>query len=189
MLKLTHVPFPELSTARLCLRKASLKDANAYHQLLSCAEIAKFSDVPANPTKKRSERFVSWMSKLQPRGKGVGWIIESINSKSVLGAIRINSIEKKAQCGMIGYEIHPDHWGQGFATEALSSVVVFAHTELELNRLEAWTVVGNEASNRVLAKCGFLHEGVQREKAQFNGALHTLNLYGRLAKDTLPKVT
>ena len=37
-------------------------------------------------------------------------------------------------------------------SEALAAVVEFGHQQIALNRLEAWTSPGNDASDRVLAK-------------------------------------
>ena len=180
---LASTSFPELSTRRLLLERPSLKDANDYHQILSCPEISRYSDVPNNPTKKRSERFVSWMSKLHTRGTGVGWIIKLHSTSDTIGSVRINSIEKKASCGVIGYEIHPDFWNTGYATEALHAVVDHAHGNMELNRLQAWTTVGNKASEKVLLNNGFQYEGTQRSRIRFKDQYWDIRLYARLAED------
>jgi len=172
-----------LQTTRLSLQSASLKDAADYRQILSRPEMCRYSDVPHNPTKKRSERFVSWMSKMHARRTGVGWIIKLRSTGKTIGAIRINSIEKKAKCGVIGYEIHPDFWNSGYATEALNAVVVHAHESLSLNRLEAWTTQGNQASDKVLIKNGFQYEGTQRAKVWFRDQFWDIRLFGRLADD------
>lgn len=123
------------------------------------------------------------MSKLHARETGIGWLICLKDQSDALGSIRINSIEKKAQCGVLGYELHPDHWGKGYATEALEAVVQYAHNDLDLNRLEAWASVGNEASERVLLKNGFQFEGMQREKVCVRDQFQNIRLYGRLASD------
>lgn len=47
-------------------------------------------------------------------------------------------------------------------TEALTCVVEFIFTQTELDRLQAHADVRNIASNRVLEKCGFTHEGTIR---------------------------
>jgi len=180
---LKSTPFPEIDTNRLSLKCPSLKDATDYHQILSCPEISRYSDVPHNPTKKRSERFVSWMSKLHPRGTGVGWILKLRDTNKCIGAIRINSIEKKAKCGLIGYELHPDFWNKGYATEALNAVVSHAHQVMSLHRLEAWTTVGNKASEKVLLNNGFHYEGTQRAKVRFRDQYWDIQLYGRLTED------
>lgn len=68
-------------------------------------------------------------------------------------------------------------------TEALHAVVACGHQLFELNRIEAWTVPGNAASDRVLEKVGFRLEGVQRQKAWFKGKFHDFRLFGRVAND------
>lgn len=123
------------------------------------------------------------MSKLHARGTGIGWIVKLCDSSNTIGAIRINSIEKKASCGVLGYEIHPDYWNTGYATEALGAVVDHAHGVMGLNRLEAWTTIDNDASGRVLLNNGFQYEGTQRSKARFRDQLWDIRLYGRLAVD------
>jgi len=180
---LKSTPFPELRTSRLTLRCPKLDDSAAYHKILSCPEISRYSDIPQKPTKKRSERFVSWMSKLHARGTGVGWIVELRQTSNTIGAIRINSIEKKAKCGVIGYELHPDFWNAGYATESLGAVVEHAHENMLLNRLEAWTIGANKASEQVLLNNGFQYEGTQRARIWFRDQYWDIRLYGRLAED------
>jgi len=183
--------YPSIESNRLIMRKPSMKDAPIYHHILSFPETSRYSDVPHQPTVKRSERFVSWMSKLESRGTGIAWLVclrdnpDAGETSSVIGSVRINSIEKKAQCGMLGYELHPEYWSNGYATEALGSVVKYAHNEIALNRLEAWTIDGNVASERVLIKNGFQFEGMQREKAMLRGRYRNIRLFGRLANDKL----
>jgi len=123
------------------------------------------------------------MSKLHVRGTGVGWIVKLRDSSTIIGSVRINSIEKKASCGVIGYEVHPDYWNKGYATEALNAVVRHAHDVLGLNRLQAWTTVGNKASDKVLLNNGFQYEGTQRSRVKFRNQFWDIRLYGRLAAD------
>jgi [ribosomal protein S5]-alanine N-acetyltransferase len=103
--------------------------------------------------------------------------------KAVAGAVRFNSFEKKWRCGEIGYELHPDYWGKGLMTEAVRAVVACGHQTFRLNRIDAWTLPGNGASDRVLEKSGFRHEGTLRQKAWFKGAFHDFRIFGRIAAD------
>ena len=52
-----------------------------------------------------------------------------------------------------------------------------------LGLLDAWTLPGNAASDRVLEKSGFRHEGTLRQKAWFKGAFHDFRIFGRIASD------
>lgn len=181
----TAKKFPALSTARLSLRAPTLKDAAAFHALMSIPDMTRFSNWPNSPTKAQIERAVRWMSKVYASGKGCAWIIEDRRSKRLAGALRYNSIDKKWRCGEIGYELHPDFWGKGLMTEAVTVVVTCGHETFGLNRIEAWTLPGNAASDRVLEKCGFRYEGTLRQKARFKGAFHDFRMFGRVAGDVM----
>jgi [ribosomal protein S5]-alanine N-acetyltransferase len=173
--------FPKLTTDRLNLRAPTAKDAALLRGLLSIAAVTRFSNWPDAPSQIQCERYARWMSKLHTSGKGCAWLIEDRGSKSFIGAIRFNTFHKKWKHGEIGYESHPDFWGRGLMTEALRAVVACGHGTFKLNRIEAWTLPGNAASDRVLQKAGFQHEGTMRQKAWFKGAFHDFRMFGRLS--------
>jgi ribosomal-protein-alanine N-acetyltransferase len=181
---LTSLPsFPVLTTNRLRLRQPRVDDAVPFGALLSMPGVTRFSNWPDAPTAIQAKRFAGWMSKLHGSGKGCAWIIEDRPSKTLIGAIRFNHFDKRWQFGEIGYELHPDFWGRGLMTEALRVVVHCGHQVLRLNRIEAWTLPGNTASDRVLEKSGFQYEGTLRQRARFKGAFHDFRMFGRIAGD------
>lgn len=178
-------PFPVLATERLKPRAVDFSDANFYYRLLSIAEVTRFSDLPDRATKAQAERFVAWMAKLFDNKKSCAWIIEARRDGTSVGAIRINRIHRPWRWGEIGYESHPDFWGRGVMTEAVRAVVTCGHRGFGLNRMEAWTLPGNDASDRVLTKAGFVYEGALKQKAWFKGAYHDFRMFGRVAADPL----
>ncbi len=58
----------------------------------------------------------------------------------------------------IGYVIHPDHWNQGYATEAISAVIrdLFRKGYIEI---KAASFADNAASRRVMEKYGMRRNG------------------------------
>lgn len=177
--------FPTLRTRRLVLRAPVSSDAEPFRALLSIPEVTRYSNWPVAPSNPQAERFMRWMAKLHPSGKGCAWMIEDRDSSAFIGAIRFNSIDKKWRGAEIGYESNPAAWGKGLMSEAVSAVVAWGHEALKLNRIEAWTLPGNGASDRVLEKSGFRYEGTQRQKAWFKGAYHDFWIFGRIAGDPL----
>lgn len=175
--------FPTLRTERLLMRAPTLEDAPAYHEILSLRDVTRYINLRNSPTPERSRKFVQWMLRLYPGGKGCAWIIEPIATSELVGAIRIDEIDTRSRCGTIGYEMNPAWWGRGVMSEALLALVRCAHTVFELNRLEAWTLHGNKASDRVLIKNGFCYEGTLRQKSRFKGAFHDLRMFSHLASD------
>ena len=125
------------------------------------------------------------MTRLFDSKKGCAWIIEACRDGTSVGAIRINHIHKRWRWGEIGYESHPDFWGRGVMTEAVRAVVTCGHRDFGLNRMEAWTLPGNDASDLVLTKAGFVYEGTLKQKAWFKSAYHDFRMFGRVAADPL----
>jgi ribosomal-protein-alanine N-acetyltransferase len=175
--------FPALTTRRLHLRLPKVEDTAAFGNVLSLAEVTRHTNWPDAPTPARMQRYMRWMAKLHGSGKGCAWIIEEARSGALVGAIRFNSIEKRWRCAVLGYEAHPDFWGRGLMTEAVRAVVACGRDTFRLNRIEAWTLPGNGASDRVLEKAGFRYEGTLRQRAWFKGAFHDLRMFGWLAED------
>lgn len=173
--------FPTLKTKQLTLREPTMNDTQEYHELLSMPEMSAYSNIPASPTVKRSESFVSWMSRLYHRGSGCAWIITKKNSREILGGIRINEIHKKPSFGEIGYELSPGYWNQGLMSEAVKAVTEFGHKEFKLNRLEAWVIPGNIASESVLKRNGYEFEGTLRQRLYLRGALSDINMFSHLS--------
>jgi len=181
--------FPSLATDRLHLRAPQTDDAEPFFALLSIPEVTHFSNWPDAPRKAQVERYVRWMAKLFPSGKGCAWIVEDVVSETVIGAVRFNRFDKKWKYGVIGYELHPSYWGHGLMTEALGVVVPCGHRVFRLNRIEAWTLPGNIASERVLEKTGFQYEGTLRQRAWFKGTFHDLRMFGRLVGGPMSAAT
>jgi RimJ/RimL family protein N-acetyltransferase len=83
----------------------------------------------------------------------------------------------------IGYELAPEYWGRGYATEAALAVVSFGFRELELHRISSWCIADNSASARVLEKAGLRPEGRLKENEYFKGRWWDPLLYGILESE------
>lgn len=175
--------FPTLLTDRLRLREPSMDDRDDLHAMISMPEVTRFSNWVDAPSKAQIERSLKWMCKIFPKGTGCSWIIEDRASGQLFGAIRFNSFDRPARCAELGYELHPSAWGKGLMSEAAQAVVRCGFEVFSLNRIEAWTLPGNGASDRVLEKAGFQYEGTLRQKARFKGAYHDFRMFGCLAGD------
>jgi len=82
-----------------------------------------------------------------------------------------------------GYELAPEHWGQGYATEAARAIVEFGFKELNLHRIWAHCVAENIASAHVLEKLGMQLEGRLRENEWLKGRWSDRLLFGILARE------
>ena len=85
-----------------------------------------------------------------------------------------------AQEGDIGFELDPDLWGHGYASEGARALVEFGFSQLGLHRISARCLAENVRSARVLEKLGMRLEGQLRENEFFKGRWWNTLLYGLL---------
>ena len=69
----------------------------------------------------------------------------------------------------IGYWLGRAFWGRGIVTDAVRAVACYGLERLALTRVYALPFARNAASRRVLAKAGFVEEGVLRKAAIKDG--------------------
>lgn len=89
----------------------------------------------------------------------------------------------------IGYLIHPDHRGKGFATQASCMLINHLFDSTQVERIVATVVVGNEASYRVCEKAGMTLEGVERRKFFLHGSFVNTRLYSIIRGDWVNEST
>jgi ribosomal-protein-alanine N-acetyltransferase len=93
------------------------------------------------------------------RGRGLPFVILD-NDGTVVGRINLNTIVRgAAQSASLGYWLAQAAGGRGVATAAVRDIVRVAFVELGLHRIQADTLVDNEASQRVLERNGFVRIG------------------------------
>ena len=84
----------------------------------------------------------------------------------------------------IGYDLKPDYWNKGISTEALFEILRVAFAGKlpcgPMHRIQADTIPGNIASEKVLKKLGFKEEGIRRESAYVKGQYFDMKCFGIL---------
>lgn len=89
------------------------------------------------------------------------------SSGQLIGNCGIRKDSVGAHEADIGYELAPDHWGHGYATEAASAILDFGFTGLRVHRISASCVADNVGSARVLENLGMRLEGRLRDKDRY----------------------
>lgn len=84
----------------------------------------------------------------------------------------------------LGYWIIAEYRGRGLVRAAVRALVRHGFSELGLKRIQAWTTLSNEVSQRILEKEGFAREGLLRGYQQSEGVLLDGYLYARLSDGT-----
>ncbi len=132
----------------------------------------------------------------------LGWQHEHPRRRFQLAIVRREDGRLIGNCGIrrkpgndweadIGYELTPDCWGNGYATEAARAIVDFGFKDLGLRRISSWCIADNVASARVLERLGFQREGRLRRNEYFKGRWWDTLIYGLLSEEwqSAPKHT
>jgi RimJ/RimL family protein N-acetyltransferase len=85
-----------------------------------------------------------------------------------------------ARSAEIGYWLAEELWGRGIATDAVRAATAYAFRSLGVLRVQAAVFAWNEASMRVLEKCGYVREGVLEKSVFKDGELIDSVLYAKI---------
>ena len=87
------------------------------------------------------------------------------------------SFDEKDGCCEIGYGIGSKYWKNGYATEAVSRFLRYCFEERGMKKVCASFFSGNEASRRVMEKCGMRYSHFSEKALEYLGAQRDLTYY------------
>lgn len=94
----------------------------------------------------------------------------------VAGLVLQTDIYRKS--AEIGYWIGEPYWNKGIATSAVKLLVNYGFESLKLYRIFTGVFEYNKASQKVLEKCGFKHEGIFEKSVFKNNTIFDEYRYG-----------
>lgn len=173
---------PLIETDRLMLRALEVEDSLALFDYFSKELVMQYYDLsPFKSIEEAIEMINTWHKRTE-RGEGYRWGI-TLKDSTVIGTCGFHNISKEHNRAELGYDLHPDYWGKGIATEACAALIEHGFEQLQYHRIEAYIDPLHTASRRVLHKVGMKTEGCLRdyffEKGEFVDAeiLSIINNY------------
>jgi [ribosomal protein S5]-alanine N-acetyltransferase len=127
------------------------------------------------------ERFVGWQQET-PRIR-FQLAITLPDTGEVIGNVGVRRSSMEDRAGDMGFELSPEHWGRGYATEAAAAMLGFGFTTMGLHRIGADCIADNEASARVLERVGMRREGRLREAEHYKDRWWDVLMYGILERE------
>ena len=89
------------------------------------------------------------------------WAVEDRRTDRMIGDCGLQPLEHQGPDVELGYDLHPDAWGRGLATEAARTVMEQAFGPLGIDRVVAVVKPDHVASQRVLEKAGLHRAGTR----------------------------
>lgn len=173
--------FPVLETDRLILREITEEDAEDLFINFSNAEVMKHYGSDPIENIEEARGLVHSFKVGFVENKGIRWGIQLKSEKNLIGTVGFHAVSSKHRRAEIGYEMNPNHWGQGLAKEAIGKAVEYGLNEMKLKRIGAIVFLENKSSNELLLKFGFQKEGILRSYIVQGGVSYDTNVYSLLA--------
>ena len=162
-----------MTTPRLIIRPLdAARDVDDVLAYQSLPEVCRY--IPYEPRTREEvvERLADparSRSTLEKQGEVISLAVERRDTGRVIGDVVIiwNSVEH--QCAEIGYAFNPQHYGNGFATEACRALLATLFGELKFRRVIGRIDARNDASGAVLRRIGMRQEAYLVENEWFKG--------------------
>lgn len=147
----------EISTGRLRLRHwtGSNTDRTAFHRLFSDPQVMRF--FPQQYSRMEADVLLDGLFPLIAE-YGFGWAAMCLkDQESPIGFAGLMPVRFEAAFAPaveIGWRLLPEHWGEGYATEAAKALLRHGFEDLKLDEIVSFAVRDNHASIAVMKRIG-----------------------------------
>ncbi|QQX78820.1 GNAT family N-acetyltransferase [Shewanella sp. KX20019] len=107
-------------------------------------------------------------------------VVEEVQQHDFVGFVSLHHSDESVGRYEVGYMLHDNAQGRGFASEALKTLIDWLCIAHNPHKLIALCADENIASSRVLEKCGFIQEGLLRQNWKVGENWLDERLYGLL---------
>ncbi|KZN54209.1 GNAT family N-acetyltransferase [Pseudoalteromonas luteoviolacea] len=160
-----HHDVAELVTQRLVLRQWQETDKDSFAQMSADSEVMRYFPAKLNIDESNalSDKIAALIAE---RGYGF-WAVALRGSKEVtvtspstdrfIGFVGLHwqtRVNPNQPFMEIGWRLHRDFWGQGYAYEAAQAALKFAFEVLSLEQVYAFTALQNRPSQQLMRRLG-----------------------------------
>ena len=166
-------------SSSLILTEYRSSDLDALVELLADQEIYdRTLQIPYPYTAADAERWLGVVAE-QEQGdqQRTSWAIRN-GADQLLGGVGLRIDPVQRHRAELGYWLGKPFWNQGIMTAVVAAVCRYGFDNLGLAKITAGVFSVNEASARVLQKCGFEGEGYLRKHYLKNGQFIDCRAFG-----------
>lgn len=152
----SNEPDAPIETERLLLRPFRESDAEAFFKCCQNPNIGNNAGWKPHGSLEESQEILRSVFISQ---SGI-WAIILKEDGRLIGSVGIIPDPKREnpQARMLGYWLDESHWGKGYMTEAVQSVLDYGFSTLQLSLITANCYPHNERSQQLLKRHGFIYE-------------------------------
>ncbi|RRA98633.1 GNAT family N-acetyltransferase [Larkinella rosea] len=179
---------PKIQTERLILNKYTEADLDNIKLLLSEPLVWEFSSEQFSSGIYPERIYLQKMLQRYSDGKCSMFALKLNDSRTYIGEAGLLLFDEKINKVEIGFNILPKYWYNGYATEIIKAIIDFLFLSIQIERIEAITVVGNVRSEKALLKAGLKKEKTIENYNKIDGNSIDVFLYSIL-NQTIYKIT
>jgi len=174
-----------IETERLVLRAFQPGDFDAVYAMRSDPGVVRYLywDVHSEVEARRAlEQRISFRA-LHREGDVLALAAVLRDTTEMVADVILRYVSAEHQLAEIGYIVHPDHQGRGYATEAARAVLGIAFDTVGFHRVVGSMEARNAASARVLEKLGMRREAHLVENERVKGEWQSEVIYAMLRRE------
>lgn len=177
----------QIESERLVLKNYCENDLDNIYRLKSEPLVWKFStQIPTNKIEDSINYFKSVLENYDKNKQGFQALFLKDSGKYI-GEAGILTFNKQNNRAVVGYNLLPEYWNNGYATEITKALVKYLFEDKKTERIEALALDDNKASRKVLEKSGFVLEGLLRSFAYVNNRYFNVCYFGMIRNDYIEK--
>jgi RimJ/RimL family protein N-acetyltransferase len=172
-----------LKTKRLLLRPLQESDGDRLFAIFSDPKVMRYWNTPPWKSRDEAAPYIARELDAMRTGEYISLGVVRTDTGTLIGTCTLFDFMEQCRRAEVGYSLASAEWGSGYMQEALTALLDYGFSELDLNRVEADVDPRNAASGRSLERLGFRREGLLRERWIVGGEVSDTAFYGLLRRD------
>ncbi|MFA0281669.1 GNAT family N-acetyltransferase [Vibrio sp. 10N.222.55.F12] len=128
-----------------------------------------------------AEQVISFLKEYD-NGDMIPMLIKDANG-TICGRINVRDIDQIAHSGELGYRVGRSFASKGIASNAVKQFLLYLEEQTNLKYVDAYALVGNIGSNKILSNTGFELVEYVESYAVFKGEHQDANFYRKVFAD------
>ncbi len=165
------LPAYPIVTERLHIRPYRADDLEPMLTMFGRADVSRYlmwEPLDRETGARMLERRIG-QDRVGEEGQGFGLVVEERDGGRFVGEVVLRWLSEESRQGEVGWSVHPDAQGRGYATEAADAMLRLGFEELGLHRIIAECDPRNDASIRVMEKLGMRREALHLDAMFLKG--------------------
>ncbi|MDR3679360.1 MAG: GNAT family protein [Flavipsychrobacter sp.] len=172
----TFRTIPQLETDRLILKEISHSDAHGVYQLFTDERVVKTFGYRMGRSLPDAHDLIDHWRRIYEAGEGVRWGMYLKPSMKLIGNLGFKNVNDGTHVS-VGYALLPYYWRNGLTSEALSAIIAYAFSAMNITKIEASVLTVNTSSILLLNKLGFTRTAYLKQNYFFDNAFHDVYVY------------